>query len=114
MIYLLISDIVMFKQTLVGLRRCIFSPVHVVSSQLRFLPGDVLCHQGQFHLFEVGLDIFLNLSQAARPSEGADHLLQERWERCRRRETRKHTTQVNPRGRWTLQHRETALQTSMT
>lgn len=39
------------------------SPVGVVSSQLRLMPGALVARERLFHLFEVGLDIFLYLRE---------------------------------------------------
>lgn len=52
------------------------SPVDVVCSQLRFMPGAFVCHQRLFHLFEVSFYIFLYITEGLDSSERADDLLQ--------------------------------------
>lgn len=54
------------------------SPVDVVSSQLRFMPGAFVYYQTLFHLFEVGLNIFLYFRESLNSSERANDLLQKK------------------------------------
>lgn len=51
------------------------SPVDIMSSQLRFVPGAFLHHQRLFHLLEVGFNVFLCLREDVNALERADYLL---------------------------------------